>query len=337
MHLSTWTTAQLVNQLIVVPLNAASVSTSSRAIKEGYGAILITSELGPSDLAAGIRSLRSLVPRHAGLLVMADDEGGGVWRLRNLVAPLPWAKGQAVKGPKAIESLARVAGRSLAAIGVNMDLAPVADLDASRTTPSATNADGLRSYGADPSVVAADVDAFVRGMSSAGEIVAVKHFPGLGGVSPNTDYGAASTKPWSLVQRSSLEPFVSAIGHGASAIMVASATIPGLSSVPASISPAVVRGVIRGQLGFRGLVVTDSLTSGAFFDAHIPLTSAVVRAVGAGDDLVLFSTPAGMTPLGVANQVSAALEAAVANGRLSRDTVLAAATRVLRAKGDTVC
>lgn len=335
--LAAWSNVQLVNELVVVPLSAYAVSSNQSVAREGYGGIILTSATGPTDLATQLATLRSLVPRHAGLLVMGDEEGGGVWRLANLVAPLPWAKQQALLGPSSILNSATRAAKSFSALGINMDLAPVLDLDGSNVVPGPSNADGLRSYSANPQVASNDGVAFMKGLIAGGVIPVIKHFPGLGGVSPNTDYGAATTKPWSVVQQSALVPFKNAIAAGAPAIMVSSATIPGLTSLPASVSPAVVTGVIRQQLHFNGLVLTDSLTAGAFFDAHLPLTVAAVMAIRSGVNLLLFTAPKTMMPIGVANRVSQALLNAVSSGQLTRQQLITAAAPVLQAKGYAVC
>jgi beta-N-acetylhexosaminidase len=218
-----------------------------------------------------------------------------------------------------------------------MDLAPVLDIDARAVVPGRDDADGLRSFGGSAAVVSADGVAFMRGLAAGGVVAVVKHFPGLGGVSPNTDYGAASTAPWSVVQKTSLGPFRAAIAAGAPALMVSNATIPGLSAGPAVLSRAVVTGVIRTQLGFRGLILTDSLSAGAISAFHMAVPAAAAVAVVAGADLVLFSVSGSTAPLGEANRVSQALLAAMGSGQLSRARIEASVARVLAARGVRLC
>src|ERR1019366_10710107 len=122
--------------------------------------------------------------------------------------------------------------------------------------------DGYRSFGGSVPVVSTDGEAFAAGLVAAGVIPVVKHFPGLGGSTGNTDYGPASTLPWSVLKASALHTFEGAINHGLPAIMVSNARVPGLSTLPASLSAAVMTGALRNWLHFKGLVMTDSLTAG---------------------------------------------------------------------------
>jgi beta-N-acetylhexosaminidase len=335
--LAGWSDVQLVNQLVVVPLHMGQVATASMVAREGYGGIILFGWTAPASLASQLAALKSEVPRHVGMMVMTDDEGGQVWRAANLVPPLPWARWMAARPASAIQQLAQTSAVKMAGLGINVDLAPVLDIDGRAVVPGPTNADGLRSFGGRATVVSADGVAFMKGLAAGGVVPVVKHFPGLGGVSPNTDYGAASTAPWPTVQRSSLAPFRAAISAGAPALMVSNATIPGLSSGPAVLSRAVVTTVIRGQLGFKGLILTDSLSAGAISAFHLAVPAAAVDAVVAGADVVLFSVSGTTSPLGEANRVSVALLAALHSGQLSRARIVASVVRVLAARGVNLC
>jgi beta-N-acetylhexosaminidase len=335
--LAGWSDVQLVNQMVVVPLHMGQVATAGLVAREGYGGVLLFGWTAPANLGSQLASLRAQVPRHVGLLVMTDDEGGQVWRAANLVAPLPWAKWMAAQSPGSITALAKASAAKMAAIGINVDLAPVLDIDARAVVPGRADADGLRSFSGSAAVVSADGVAFMRGLAQGGVVPVVKHFPGLGGVSPNTDYGAASTAPWATVQKTSLAPFKAAIAAGAPALMVSNATIPGLSAGPAVLSRTVVTGVIRGQLGFHGLIVTDSLSAGAISAFHLPVPAAAVTAVTSGADLVLFSVSGTTSPIGEANRVSQALVAAMGSGQLSRARIESSVARVLAARGVHLC
>ncbi|MGZ6825308.1 MAG: glycoside hydrolase family 3 N-terminal domain-containing protein, partial [Mycobacteriales bacterium] len=143
-----------------------------------------------------------------------------------------------------------------------------------------------------------------------------------------------------------LVPFHAAVAAGAPAVMVANASVPGLTSLPATLAAPVVEGLLRGRLGFRGLVVTDSLSAGAVLTGGRTLPAAVVGAVAAGADLVLFGSTltardrALLSPAALRRsftEVRAALVAAVADGRLPRARLVAAATAVTRAAGDPTC
>jgi beta-N-acetylhexosaminidase len=118
----------------------------------------------------------------------------------------------------------------------------------------------------------------------------VKHFPGLGGASANTDYRQPATLPIGQLQTGGLAPFRAAIAAGAPAVMIANATVPGLSNLPASLSTQVIDTLLRQQLGFSGLVMTDSLSAGAITQAGYGLPQAAVAAIAAGADMVLFGS-----------------------------------------------
>jgi beta-N-acetylhexosaminidase len=165
----------------------------------------------------------------------------------------------------------------------------------------------------------------------------VKHFPGLGGSTRNTDYGPARTLTWSVLQKSGLVPFERAIANGATAVMLSNASVPGLTPLPASISPVVVNELRQG-LGFKGLIVTDSLGAGALSALHLSVAAAAVRALQAGADQILYgptATPA--VTLASANLVASAIVKAVNAGTLSRATLNGAAAQVLAARNTLSC
>jgi beta-N-acetylhexosaminidase len=212
----------------------------------------------------------------------------------------------------------------------------VLDIDGSDVVPGNADADGYRSFSGTASVVATDGVAFMKGLSAGGVLSVVKHFPGLGGVSPNTDVGAASTKPWSVVTGTSLSPFRAAIAAGARAIMISNATIPGLTTGPATLSSSVYS-YLRHQMGFTGLLMTDSLSAGAITDAHVSLTAAAVDAIAAGANDVLFGLPATSSALATANAITEAIFNAVATHRITRATLVDDASQVLVAKSVNLC
>jgi beta-N-acetylhexosaminidase len=230
-------------------------------------------------------------------------------------------------------------------LGVDVNLAPVLDLDA-RPGPSATNPDGLRSFSAVPAIAARYGVAFMVGMETAGVVPVVKHFPGLGGSSGNTDYGQAKTLPLTTLQATGLVPFQAAIAAGAPAVMVANASVPGLTALPASLSPAVINGLLRHDLGFTGLVVTDSLSAGAISQAGYRLPQAAVAAVAAGADMILFGSTltAAQTALLSPSRLSAtislivgAIVAATNNGTVPVARLNAAVLHVLAVKHVQLC
>jgi len=224
------------------------------------------------------------------------------------------------------------------AAGVTVDLAPVLDVD-NRPGPSASNPDGARSFSGDPPTVASYGVAFMRGLEAAGVTAVVKHFPGLGGSVGNTDVKPATT-------HEQLEPFRAAIAAGAPAVMVANAAVSGVTPLPATLSHAVITGMLRGQLGFTGLIVTDSLSAGAVQHATSSLAEAVVRSLVAGADLVLFGSTLtaaqteALQPAAVQrtfDSLIAAVVAGVRDGQLSTARLDAAVGAVVAAQHRSLC
>jgi beta-N-acetylhexosaminidase len=186
------------------------------------------------------------------------------------------------------------------------------------------------------SIAQSDGLAFANGLMAAGVVPVVKHFPGLGGATGNTDSMAAATLPWSNLQTNGLLPFTAAVRSGLPAVMVANATVPGLTNLPASLSSNAINGVLRGQLGFSGLVITDSLSATAVQAAGYSVPGASVQALQAGADVVLFNA----TPTTVASltqQVVAAIVAAINAGSLTRSRLENAVGHILSAKHTNLC
>jgi beta-N-acetylhexosaminidase len=244
-----------------------------------------------------------------------------------------------------IQTLLARAGSQMKALGVGMDLAPVADLDGN-PGPSSTDPDGQRSFSPDPGVASRYTVAYAAGLRQSGVIPVVKHFPGLGGATGNTDNGPASTPPLSSLRSAGLAPFRAAIDAGDAAIMVSNASVPGLTGSPASLSPAVVAGLLRNELGFDGLVLTDSVSAGAVTSAGYDVPKAAVAAIAAGDDMVLFGSTltrqdvAKLTPDNVSTTLrlaTSALVSAVGSGRLQSSRIDSAVMHIVNAERLDLC
>jgi beta-N-acetylhexosaminidase len=335
---NTWTLTQLANETIAVPVNASNIGSMAPAARSGYGGFLLFGATAPPTLAPILATLRRERPGHYAQVVMTDEEGGGVVRLTNLVGSFPWAQtmGKNLTATQ-IRAVGLRVGTRLMSGGVNTDLAPVLDVDARAQEPGAANPDGYRSFSGTASVAGADGTAFMNGLEQAGVLSVVKHFPGLGYASRNTDYGPAATLSWSKLQTTGLVPFKAAIAGGATAVMMSNAWVPGLSALPAGLSPVVVR-ALRSTLGFTGLIVTDSLSAGAITALHLAEPAASVMAIAAGDDLILYGSPASPSAsLALAAKISAALVRAVGVGSISRATLVSAAAQVLAARNQLSC
>jgi beta-N-acetylhexosaminidase len=342
-EVSGWPVARRAAQLVVAPVLNFDPAVIDVARAAEAGGILVLGSAGPpANLAT---ELSSPTPG-GGLLAMADQEGGGVQRLGAPVPAMPWPRVMAeTMTTDQVQALATSVGSSMRQLGIDVNLAPVLDLDAG-PGPSARDPDGLRSFSAVPARAARYGVAFMHGMQAAGVVPVVKHFPGLGGASANTDYGPATTLPLATLRTGGLIPFQAAIAAGAPAVMVANAAVPGLTTRPASLSPDVINGLLRHDLGFDGLVLTDSLSAGAISQSGYLLPQAAVAAISAGADMVLFGstlTAAQTTLLSPANVAAtihtlvAALEAATANGSLAVTRLNTAVAHVLAAKRVQLC
>ena len=342
-----WTLSRRAAQLVVAPALNFNLDTVKAETAAGVGGILfIGDQQAPANLAARLHAALDSASPGLAPLTMVDEEGGGIQRLLPAVTSFPWPRQIAQTMTVAqTETLATSAGLQMRQLGVTVDLAPVLDLDGG-AGPNATDADGSRSFSATPAIAARYGVAFVEGLRSAGVLPVVKHFPGLGGASRNTDYGPASTAPIATLRASGLLPFQAAIQAGAPAVMISNATVPGLSDLPASLSSDVIEGLLQDTLGFSGLVLTDSLSAGAITQAGYDLPHAAVAAITAGADMILFGstlTPAQTLLLSPANvqertaQIIDAITAAASAGTLPVNRLNDAVEHVLAAKRTNLC
>lgn len=216
-----------------------------------------------------------------GALVLVDQEGGDV---RTLAAAGPAAPQPLQGEPAAVRAAAAAAGRELRAAGVNVNLAPVADV----AGPGSVLAG--RAFAGDASAVAASTRAAVAGLDEARVAATAKHFPGLGAAPVNTDDGSVTIDtPASVLRERDLPPFRAAIAADTPLIMLSHALYPALDeSRIASQSSAVVARLLRRELGFDGVIVTDSLEAQAVLDRS-GVATAAGRSLAAGVDLILMT------------------------------------------------
>lgn len=227
------------------------------------------------------------------LLIGADQENGTLVRRMKMPVTLPGAMvlgaavaGDVQRGKAAADDIADLTGRWLAAGGVNIDFAPVADVNVEPSNPVI----GIRSPGAFPQVVSDAVVGQVAGFDRAGVLSTAKHFPGHGDTATDSHVGLAKvTHTRAQMNRIDLPPFEAAVAAGVPAIMVAHVTVPAYDSVPATVSKKIVTGILRDRMGYDGLVVTDSLGMGAV--ASRPQLATEVIAAG-GDVLLMPNDPA---------------------------------------------
>jgi beta-N-acetylhexosaminidase len=217
-------------------------------------------------------------------IVATDQEGGSI---RNLDWAAPATGQGATATPQVAEESARAAAADLRAVGVNMNLAPVADV---ALVPGSVMAG--RAFPGGPDEVAAAVAAAVRGYEGTGVVPVVKHFPGIGAATANTDDVAVqlARTPEQLLAED-LPPFRAAIEAGVPLVMASHAEYPALDpEAVASQSSVVLEELLRDRLGFEGVIITDSIEAAAVSD-RMPPEQATIRSIRAGVDLILTTGP----------------------------------------------
>ena len=281
---------------------------------------LIISVGSPFDIAAKLNTLqeRSRLP----LLVSADLEWGPGMRIVGATAfPQIMAVG-ATGEPNDAETIATAAAVEGRAVGIHVNFAPDADLNNNPLNPIINT----RSFGEDPGAVARLVQAYVQGLRAHGMLATLKHFPGHGDTQTDSHLGLpVIVADYRRLDTLELVPFRAGIAAGADVVMSAHIAFPAVtgSDDPATLSAAVLTGVLRDSLHFGGLVVTDALTMGAIV-AKYGAGEATVRAFLAGSDLLLMPAD----PDSALNAMAAALE----QGRYSAARLDASVRRVLAIK-----
>ncbi|MEI5100582.1 glycoside hydrolase family 3 protein [Streptomyces sp. PmtG] len=276
----------------------------------------------PEQVAALTAALRAENPD---LIVAIDEEAGDVTRIDARTGaswPGNLALG-AIDDPDLTESVARDIGRQLRAIGVSLDYAPSADVNSNPMNPVI----GVRSFGARTDVVSRHTAAWIKGLQSAGVAACAKHFPGHGDTNVDSHHGlprfAADAEE---ITRTALPPFATAMESGVRAIMTAHMLVPAYDSeLPATLSPRVLGDVLRGELGFQGMVVTDGIEMSAVSGPY-GIAGATVRAVTAGVDAVCVGGES--AERSTADDLRDALVRAVLDGTLPEERLTEAAARV---------
>ncbi len=282
----------------------------------------------PEQIAGLSNGLQRVATSHGAdipLLISTDQEHGVVTRVGPPATQLP---GNMALGAGRSETdtydAGRISGQELRAIGINQDFAPDADVNVNAQNPVI----GVRSFGSDPTLVADLVSANVDGYQSANVAATAKHFPGHGDTATDSHYGVPiinhTRAEW---ERIDAPPFRAAIAHGIDTIMTAHIVVPALdpSGVPATLSKPIITDILRGELGYDGVVVTDALTMQGvrdnFGDDRIP-----VLALKAGVDQLLMPAP------GKLDIAFHAVLDAVRSGELTEDRIDQSVHRVLQLK-----
>jgi beta-N-acetylhexosaminidase len=316
---------QLAGERVVTGLGGTSISPALRAaIREGKvtGVVLFAANF-PSR-AAGRRLIGRLqgIPRPAELrdplLIMVDQEGGEVKRLGG--APTASAREMGARGAAFSARQGRLTAANLRNVGVNVDLAPVLDVERPGGVIAATE----RSFGASAARVTATAIPFAKALRAGGVAATGKHFPGFGAARENTDFSVERIDLTKHELRTVDEkPYAAFTAAGGELVMLSTAVYPAFSADPAAFTRSIATGELRTRLGFEGVSITDSLETPAVEHFGAPGKAAVAGA-RAGADLLLFAH------LGPAREAWRALTAKLRSGGLDREEFEAAAERVLR-------
>ena len=229
---------------------------------------------------------RDLAQKHFNrpLFIAVDQEGGPVRRLDAPFTILPSQRKMSGLTIPEVRALGETSGRELAAAGFNFNLTPVMDLN---TDPGASFM-AERSFGPDPDKAVEYGQAVIDGHASQGVLTCLKHFPGIGDVMADPHHVLPTVhNPEDRIRRVELAPFIKAVGRGAPAVMSAHVNFPALDpDNPATFSHRIMTGLLRDEMGFSGLALTDDLEMGAVVN-HYSMGPAAVKAVRAGCDLLL--------------------------------------------------
>jgi beta-N-acetylhexosaminidase len=260
------------------------------------------------------------------LFLMVDQEGGMVARLVDGIALMPGAMALAAGStPEIAREAARICGEELRALGVNLNFAPVLDVNNNPRNPVI----GVRSFGESPERVALFGEATVRGLQGAGVVATAKHFPGHGDTEVDSHLDLP-TVPHSRerIFQVELRPFIQAIAAGVDSIMTSHVVFPAFEPdrLPVTLSHNVLTGLLRGELGFEGVIFTDCMEMKAISD-FFGTVEASVMAIEAGADAVLVSHSLELQ-LGVVD----AIVEAVRSGRLTEERIDASVRRLLALK-----
>ena len=308
---------------------AYALSEEMRETLQDYpagGIVLFSDNIqDPDQLRALTRDLQqaSAIP----LFIGADDEGGKVVRIASApgfsVTQFPLLPELAAEGgTEAVREMGRTLGGYLQEYGVNTDFAPVADV----ADPDQTNIVSDRAFGTDPQEVSELVTAEIEGLHETGTLTCAKHYPGHGSAAEDTHESMGHIpKTWEELRQSDLLPLAAAVSAGTEFIMTGHLVVEdtGEEETPASLSPFLVSEKLRGELGYTGIIITDSLSMGAITESY-DSASAAVLAVKAGNDMLLM-------PEDYTDAFNAVLEA-VENGEISEARIDESARRILQAK-----
>lgn len=319
-----------IGQLFIVGLEGYSLDDNSLEMIEKHhvgGFILFKRNIKDVEqLVALTNALKAANSNNKiPLFISVDEEGGIVSRMPEEIKKLPSSGSLGRLGNEGLSyEVGKILGYQLKLFGFNMNFAPILDINSNPQNPVI----GERAFGADKELVSKLGIQTMKGIQSQGVISVVKHFPGHGDTSvdshvglPRVDHGLDRLREFELV------PFTRAIENGADAVMVAHILFPQIDSDnPSTLSRAIITDILKGEMGFEGLVITDDMTMGAIMENY-SIGDAVVKSILAGSDLILVCH-------GYENELEAiaAIKQAVEEGKISEDRIDESLYKILQLK-----
>ncbi|WP_124727174.1 beta-N-acetylhexosaminidase [Staphylospora marina] len=328
-----------IGQMMMVGFRGETPTEDARKLVQDMkaGSVILFSNAGnikhplqTARLTNGLQRMAEQTRLKIPLIVSVDQEGGSVARLTEGFTETAGNMSLgAVADEKRTERDAGMIAEELAAVGINMNLAPVLDVNVNPDNPVI----GTRSFGEDPQLVARLGEAFVRAHQKRGVVPTVKHFPGHGDTHVDSHLGLpVIPKSREEFERVELVPFKRAIEAGVDVIMTAHIHVPSLDptpDLPATLSKPILTGLLREKLGFEGVIVTDSMTMAGVSGTFGGVPQAAVKAVEAGADIIL------LPPFSSTKEpfeVRDAILEAVRSGEISEERIDRSVLRILRLK-----
>lgn len=321
-----------IGQVIMAGFPETGLSDDFKRLIEEYkiGNVILFSHNVESipQLAALCGEIHNRIHEATGLppFIAMDQEGGVVSRLPREATSIPGAMAIAATGrPENARRLGEITALELSALGVNMNMAPVMDINSNKNNPVI----GVRSYGDTHETVSSFGLQMLKGLQAGGVLPVIKHFPGHGDTSVDSHLGLPMiTKTEAELMQNELVPFINAIREGAPVVMTSHILFPAIETekVPATLSGAVLTGLLKNRLGFEGLIVTDCLEMNAVKD-YYGTAKGALEALKAGAHMVLVSHTASLI-----EQTARTLKEAVLSGELPMKTLDKAVEKVTALK-----
>ncbi len=326
------TLKEQIGQRLIVGFHGTEVSEELRAVVREYkiGNIILFSRniVDANQLKILCNDIQQLVRTETGhsALIAIDQEGGIVTRLSKDCVNVPGTMALASTGDVNNAYKAGViTGKQLKSLGININFAPCVDVNSNPKNPVI----GVRSFGDDPVKVGEYASAMVKGFEEGGVMACIKHFPGHGDTDMDSHISLPCVdKSKCELEKCELVPFKSAIEAGAPAVMTAHIMFPQLepNKVPATMSRRIITDLLRNEIGFEGVVISDCMQMNAIKE-HFGTVNGIISALSAGVDMVLVCHD-----LKVSCEAVIEVEKAVLDGRINADEMLESADRILAYK-----